>query len=347
MRRTGPALLFLALLPILTAPADAQRGGRRGWGRTPEFKHLTFESKSFKSKAMKKSWRYGIFLPKDYAKDKNKTYPWIIQLHGMNEDYRRFSFRGGAEVLDEMIGKKRFPKVVLVSAEGGRASFFLNGKYTLNYEDMVVEDLIAHIEKTYRVKKGRDHLALLGQSAGGGGALRIALHHPQVFGVVATHSAAILPKKSEDLYKEFPWLSGRSSALVVAMFGEPVDQKMWRHSNPLCLAAKMKPEDLHGLKIYFDCGTRDRYGFHAPNLAFHKLLEKRKIKHEWRSVSGGGHGNNYNADQLPHSLGFIAAAWSQQRGLKGLGGLMGGKTGDEDGAEAGKDPDSRPSRSIK
>lgn len=338
MRRSGPTLLLLALLlPILAETADAQRGRRRG--QSARLENLTFESERFKSKAMKKSWSYGIFLPKNYKKDLKKTYPWIMHLHGMNEDHRRFSYRGGAEVVDELLGEKKIPELILVCAEGGRASFFLNGKYTLNFEDMVVEDLVAHIEKTYRVKKGRDHRALLGQSAGGGGALRIALHHPQVFGVVATHSAAILPKKSKDLYKEFPWLSGRSSALVVAMFGEPVDQKRWRHSNPLWLAEKMTPADLNGLKIYFDCGTRDRYGFHDPNLAFHKLLLKRKIKHEWRSVAGGGHGSDYNADQLPHSLGFIAAAWSQQRGLKGLGGLMGGKGEPEAGNGPGRHPD--------
>lgn len=323
--RRGLAFLFLALVPCLADSADAQR--RRGrWNRAVELENLSFESKQFESKAMKRSWDYGVFLPKDYAKDKTKTYPWIIHLHGMNENHQRFSYRGGAEVVDELIGKQQIPELILVCAEGGRTSFFLNGKFTANFEDMVVKDLVAHVEKTYRVKKGREHRALLGQSAGGGAALRIALTHPDVFVVVATHSAAILPKDPDDLFEKFRWLnSSRGRALVVAMFGNPVDQHLWRKSNPLWLAQKLKPEDLSGLKIYFDCGTRDRYGFHEPNLAFHKLLQKRKIKHQWRSVTGGAHGNNYNADQLPHSLGFIAAAWSQRQGLKGLGGLMGGK----------------------
>ncbi len=343
MKRFGTALLVLALLPILAETADAQRRRRGGWERSVNFENLSFESKQFKSKAMKKSWSYGIFLPKDYAQDKNKTYPWIVHLHGMNENHRRFSYRGGADVVDEMVGKKQFPEVILVCAEGGRTSFFMNGKFTANFEDMVIEDLIAHIEKTYRVKKGRENRALLGQSAGGGAALRIALTHPKVFSVVATHSAAILPKKSKELYNEFPWLRGRRSTLVVMMFGDPIDEKRWRKSNPLWLAEKMKPADLHGLKVYFDCGTRDRYGFHQPNEDFHNLLKKRKIKHEWRSVAGGGHGNDYNADNLPHSLGFIAAAWSQQRGVRGLGELMGGKNG----PKPGKATASRPSKSIK
>jgi enterochelin esterase-like enzyme len=165
-------LLLLALLPILADTADAQRGRRGGWGRTAKLENLTFESKKFKSRAMKKSWSYGIFLPKDYAKAKNKTYPWIVHLHGMNEDHRRFSFRGGAEVVDDMIGKKQLPQVILVCAEGGRTSFFMNGKFTANFEDMVIKDLVTYIETTYRVKKGRDNRALLGQSAGGGAADR-------------------------------------------------------------------------------------------------------------------------------------------------------------------------------
>jgi len=344
MRQTGPAFLLLAVLPLLADSADAQRGRRGGFGRSAKLENLTFESNRFKSKAMKKSWSYGIFLPKNYNKDLKKTYPWIVHLHGMNEDHRRFSYRGGAEVVDELLAKKRIPEVILVCAEGGRTSFFMNGKYTANFEDMVVKDLIAHIEKTYRVKTGREHRALLGQSAGGGAALRIALSHPEVFAVVATHSAAILPKDPAKLTEEFPWIdSSGGRSLVVAMYGNPIDQKLWRKSNPLWLAQKLKPEDLNGLKIYFDCGTRDRYGFHDPNLAFHKLLQKRKIKHEWRSVSGGRHGNDYNADQLPHSMAFIAAAWSQQQGLKGLGGLMGGKAR----PKVGNGPDRHPDKPIK
>ncbi|MEE9127209.1 MAG: hypothetical protein V3U11_08715, partial [Planctomycetota bacterium] len=128
MNAPRTTLLLLALLPILAETVDAQRGRRGGRGRSVNFENLTFESKSFKSKAMKKSWSYGIFLPKDYAKDKNKTYPWIIHLHGMREDHRRFSFRGGGEVLDEMIGTKRVPEAILVCAEGTRTSFFMNGK---------------------------------------------------------------------------------------------------------------------------------------------------------------------------------------------------------------------------
>ena len=142
MRRFTPTLLLLALLPVLVDAADAQRGRRGGWGRAVELENLTFESKSFKSKALKKTCRYGIFLPKGYEKDKQKTYPWIIHLHGMNEDHRRFSYRGGAEVLDELIGKKKMPEVILVTAEGGRTSFFMNGKFTLKFEDMVVKDLV-------------------------------------------------------------------------------------------------------------------------------------------------------------------------------------------------------------
>jgi len=198
MRRCEPLVLpALLLLPVLADSADAQR--RRGPRNQSEFQNLTFENKRFESKAMKKQWSYGILLPKDYAEDKSKTYPWIVHLHGMREDHQRFSYRGGAEVLDEMLGKKQIPEVIVVCAEGTRTSFFMNGKYSPRYEDMVVTDLVQHIEETYRVKKGREHRALLGWSAGGGGALRIALSHPDVFGVVATHSAAILPKDSKKL----------------------------------------------------------------------------------------------------------------------------------------------------
>ena len=56
-----------------------------------------------------------------------------------------------------------------------------------------------------------------------------------------------------------------------------------------------------GLKIYFDCGTEDDFGFNAGAQAFHDLLVSRKIPHEFH-LYPGRHDWAYFASHLEASL---------------------------------------------
>ena len=60
---------------------------------------------------------------------------------------------------------------------------------TYNYEDFFFQELIPHIEKTYRVRAESRYRAISGLSMGGGGALFYALHYPEMFVAAAPLSA--------------------------------------------------------------------------------------------------------------------------------------------------------------
>jgi enterochelin esterase family protein len=324
-----PKLITISACCLLAlgTSLDAQRRRRGREEPPPELKHGTFQTDTFDSKAVGRS-EYGVYLPKGYDAEKNadKRYPLVIWLHGLYEDHRRWSFRGGAETFDAMIGKGELPELIVVTANGERSSFYINAGKGREYEDLITVDLLEHVEKTYRVASGRDERALMGVSMGGYGALKIAFKHPQIFGVVAAHSAAILPRDPADLEKQFPWLSGRGSRMLSALFGDPVDRERWDAENVLALADDLDAAALAGLKIYFDCGSKDRYGFAAPNEELNAILDKNDIPHTWRLVEGGNHGwrSGYNEEALPYSLQFVAAAWAAGKGASGLDGLLRG-----------------------
>lgn len=330
---TTRSLLLFVLGASLLAPLDAQRK-RGSWRDRVQF--LEQRDLRFESKALGQESRYSIFLPRGYRDEANKEqrYPVVYFLHGMWEDCNRFGDRGGAAVLNKMAKDGSLPPLIFVCAhDHTRASFYVNG-VRAKMEDMLLEDLIPHVEGKYRVAKGRHNRALLGVSMGGFGALKIALRNPGVFGTVAAHSAAILPEDPDRLLQVFPWAKRRIS-MVHQIFGDPVDKKLWRAVNPLSIARELDKKQLAGLRIHFDCGDQDRYGFAGPNQELHALLKKRGIPHSWRLVKGGNHGWNtrrteagYNQTALPHSLRFIAAGFAQKQGTKGLSGLLGGeKTG--------------------
>ena len=248
-------------------PVDGATGQRnRDRTPAPNLEHLTFSEEEFESEALGRDVPFGIFLPADYGDEKNadKTYPLVIWLHGMWEDHRRFRTRGGGEILDEMTGKGEVPAMIFVCANGGRSSFYINGaRPDSAYEDMVRKGLIAHLESNYRVSKERGARAIAGVSMGGYGALKIAMKDPSAFGVVVAHSAAVLPIDHKEVLERFAWLrqGGRGRQFMAAVFGEPVDEKKWSSENVLVLARDSNADRLDGLKIYFDCGEQDRYGF--------------------------------------------------------------------------------------
>ena len=324
----------LTLLFSLATATEASAQRRDRGARRVELEHLVYQNEKFESKALDGPVRFNVFLPKDYGDEakREKRYPTIYFLHGMWEDCDRFYKRGGGRVLDDLVGAGSLPDVIFVCVnDRSRGSFYINTKRA-KVEDMILEDLIPHVEKTFRTAKGRDQRVLLGISMGGYGALKIAFKNPKLFGIVATHSAAILPEKVEDLLTAFPWAKRYEDRLITPVFGKPVDKKLWRAENPLALARKLDPESSAGMKLYFDCGDADRYGFQAPNRALHEVLTKRKIPHAWRLVKGGNHGwrprggqPGYNQTALPFSLRFIASALKQKQGVRGLSGLLGGK----------------------
>ncbi len=325
-------------LTIAAFAADAT--GQRRRGSKPKLENFTTRLGDFESKALgERDSVYRVFLPKGYDDKANKDtrYPLVIWLHGMWEDHDRFYTRGGAKVLDKLRGEDEIPEMVVVCANGSRSSFYINGaaKGTA-YEDLIAKDLLEHCDETYRIKAEHTSRAIVGVSMGGYGALKIAFKHPQSFGVVAAHSAAILPRDPKKLDEAFPWLErwGGAQKAIGSIFGKEITTEKWNAENVLCIAEALEPKRLHGLKIYLDCGDADSYGFFAPNQELVKTLEKRKIKHTWRAVEGGQHGwrRGYNQEAIPNSLRFVAASFTVQRATSGLGGLFG------TGAEDKKDP---------
>jgi S-formylglutathione hydrolase len=279
--------------------------------------HGTFTTDDFEAKALGgKSSPYGIYLPEGYDEKENqdRRYPLVVWLHGLFEDHKRFADRGGIQIVDRMIADGKLPPMVLVTAKGER-SFYINGAEGGQWEDLITTDLLEHVAATYRVSEERGQRALMGVSMGGYGALKIAFKHPGLFGVVAAHSAAILPRDPSKLDEAFPWLKewGGGQMILRQLFGNPPDTTKWAKENLLLIADQLDAKSLDGLQIYMDCGDHDRYGFGTPNTELHEILEKRGIAHTWSLVEGGNHGwqSGYNQEQLPHSLEFVGAAWAK------------------------------------
>jgi enterochelin esterase family protein len=262
------------------------------------------EYATMSSAALGQDLKFAVQLPPSYDKDPKRKFPVVYFLHGMFGNEGEFEKRGVAAAINRLRESGKIGELIIV-APNGKNSFYLNAKNGEKYEDAIIKDLIPHIEKTYRVLGTRDARAIQGISMGGFGALALAFKHPEMFSSVTAHCAAV--------FAELPNASGtdRRSQFIMGLvgniFGNPPDNEFFHANNPMDLAetnaAMIKKS---GLKIYFDVGDQDRYGFTQPNKDFDARLTKAGVDHEFH-VFPGNHGWEYMVSVADHSYAFLWA----------------------------------------
>jgi S-formylglutathione hydrolase FrmB len=250
---------------------------------------------SFTSAALGREVRYVVDLPPSYDSAPARRYPVVYVLHGLFEGPGFWEGRGLAAILADLRAK-RLPEFLVVVADGGN-SFFVNAKGG-RYQDMLEQDLLAHVEATWRVAPGRSGRGLLGISMGGYGALNIAFKDPAIVAAVATHSAMLLEQVPS---AEQGARRGQMSAFF-NVFGDPIDLELWRANDPLARARSLDAKSAPAL--YLDCGAEDRYGLANGHRQLHKILEDRGVPHSFE-LPPGDHGYEFVRARLEKSLRFL------------------------------------------
>jgi len=251
------------------------------------------------SKTLGTSLNVGVYLPAGYDGGKER-YPVVYFLHGLWGDCRKWESRGTPKTLDALIEDNKVPPMIVVTPDGQNSMYVNALESKTPWGDFVAGELVTLIDGKYRTVAKREMRGVNGDSMGGYGALNAAFKHPDVFGSVTSHSAAIYPIDPEKLPD---FIKQRVGPMFKPVYGWPVDVPHWKEWNPLEVAATVPVEQLTKLAIYFDCGDKDRYGFDQTNAELHDLLEKRKVPHEWH-LRDGGHGRDYFADHVGESMQF-------------------------------------------
>jgi S-formylglutathione hydrolase FrmB len=139
--------------------------------------------------------RLPVILPPDYESN-TKHYPVIYGLTG---------FTGSGPMMlnisawqpnlqqriDRLMADGKLPLAIYVLPDcftryGG--SQYLNSTAIGRYEDYVIDEIVPHIDRTYRTIAGPEGRGVFGKSSGGYGSIVLGMKHPDVFGAVACHS---------------------------------------------------------------------------------------------------------------------------------------------------------------
>jgi enterochelin esterase-like enzyme len=261
-----------------------------------------FDNLSLDSEILDMERKYAVYLPPDYETSQ-RSYPVLYLLHGAGDDQTGWvQFGEVLRIADAAIrdGSATPMVIVMPDADTGRRGYFNAPDGSWNYEDFFFEELMPHVERTYRIKGEKRYRAVAGLSMGGGGTFMYALHRPDLFSSACPLSAYVGPLSLEQARERY----ARTDPGV----GEAAMAEHYRRHSALELIEALPAEEIQSVRWFIDCGDDD-FLYEGNSLA-HIALKKKEVPHEYR-VRDGAHNWTYWRESLPVVLHFVSMAFHQ------------------------------------
>lgn len=233
----------------------------------PNLHYQTFDSKTAGTKVS-----YLVYLPPTYEQSPAKRFPVVFWLHGIGGSQQgvpRF-----CERLTAAITRKKAPPMIVVFVNGMIDSFYCDAiQVRRPVETVIIQELIPHIDATYRTCATRAGRMMEGFSMGGFGAGHLGFKYPELFGSVSMMDAALV-----DIHV----MQGRHADVFRRVFDGK--EALFAAAHPLDLVAKNKAQIQGNMLIRQVVGQ-----LVGPNATFHEELVRLNIAHEYTPIEGIGH----------------------------------------------------------
>ena len=144
------------------------------------------------SPAVEGRLRLAVYLPDGYS-ESAKRYPVVYFLHGLPA--AATSYRGADFLARALESSGR--KAIIVAPQGARDGDsdpeYLDWGTGRNWETAITRDVVHYVDSHLRTIPNRRGRAIVGLSAGGYGAVILALHHLEAFSVMESWSGYFHP----------------------------------------------------------------------------------------------------------------------------------------------------------
>ena len=231
---------------------------------------------------------YLVFLPKSYATSPARRYPVIYYLHG-GFGYSR---DGSIAILPfaAAMATGKMPEAIVVVPQALPSGWYCNSKDGARpVEDVIVKNLVPHIDATYRTIARPQARALEGMSMGGYGALHLGFKYPEVFGVIS----AVAPAVRDTLADEPAIRTADTFFGDEAYFQANSPLTLAKTSSTKILAAKTVIRVLSGtlddLKPFLDRFDKLLVGLGIP----HTIVESQGARHDYTEILAKYPGDPY------------------------------------------------------
>lgn len=279
-------VLLLALFLTSAALAQQQHVWVLPEVNAPGLRRVLFESQS----AGQPVSCY-VLTPKAYDTEKERRFPVLYWLHGSGG-----SSPGATAQLAQRYGEAmrtgKIPPMLMVFPNGLPMGMWCDWKDgSVKLETMMIQELIPHIDRSFRTQAKREGRIIEGFSMGGYGAARLGFTHPQLFAAVSLLGAGPLQPDFNEAPRAGP--RGRDQVLGTVYGG---DMDFYREQSPWQIAGQSAEKLRSGPFIRQVIGDRDetlRF-----NRDFHQHLDSLKVPHTYRQIPGVPHNPNLLLDAL-------------------------------------------------
>jgi S-formylglutathione hydrolase FrmB len=248
---------------------------------------------SFHSRALRGRVGFELYLPHGYAHSR-KRYPVVYFLHGLPASSG--SFRGAAAFAKSLEAAHK--PAILVGPQGARDGDsdpeYLDWGSGRNWETALGSELPRFVDAHYRTIPERRGRALVGLSAGGYGAVLVALHRLSAFSVIESWSGYFHP-------------TDPTGTRALDLGSTAANRHASAHSFVRSLRRTFARRPTF---FAFYVGTQDAR-FRAENLQLHRELTAARVAHVFE-LYGGGHSQSlwvrHATPWLRLALGHLAPA---------------------------------------
>jgi S-formylglutathione hydrolase FrmB len=256
----------------------------------------TVDSIDIPSVAMKKTYKAAVVLPDSYKKNQ-LAYPVLYLLHGGGGHFRDWL----TLTPDKMVVKNLADQynLIVVMPEGETFGWYLNSPVNKEsqFESYIIDDVITHIDKTYRTVKERKGRVITGLSMGGHGALYLSARHPDLFCAAGSMSGAVDLNWTNWTIR--PDFLTRVKQGFQNLIGDTTNMTLYAGYSVVNMADKMSTNNV---KLIIDCGVDDFLV--EANRELHHRLVYNHTPHDY-TEHPGAHTWDYWQNSLPFQVLFF------------------------------------------
>ena len=195
--------------------------------------------------------------------------------------------------------------MIIVMPDAGVSWYVNSADGKVKYEEYFINELIPHIDATFKTRAQKQYRAIAGLSMGGYGTCLMAMKHPDLFSAAAPLSAGIFIESEVAEMPDDRWNN---------VFGPPFGtlkgkERLSPHfinNSILSIVKNGNVDELKKVRYYIDCGDDDF--LIKGNMELHAVMIDKKVPHEFR-VREGGHTWTYWRTALPEVLAFVTESF--------------------------------------
>lgn len=276
-----------ALIVVTLLVSSSARAQPTEWVRDVDSasEALGLKQHTFESRVVGGPVGYLLYLPPGYAENSAERYPVMYWLHGLGGSPA--SAGRLAKRMPAAIESGASPPFIIVGCtDPTKATMWTDSKDgNVPVETVIVRELIAHIDASYRTVADRDARAIAGFSMGGFGAAYLGFKYPETFGAISMLSGALHTAES---------LKTNRLSIFDAVYAGDMDDAKAR--SPWNVVAESAETVRARSTVQMFIGSED--GLLERNQRYHELLTELGIEHEWGVVP-----------DAPHNLETVLENW--------------------------------------